>query len=141
MKESIVKEQYVALVEFLTTNKDKKVSKILKEFTSLCCYKNAVATVKRDDNRKITHIHCYYHKEWEDITTHEYGNKASNTTTGLNTMCKEGVRHWTKQYADYKRGKEKLLHDIAAKPELATSIASKLEELETARNVIVPSTV
>ncbi len=97
-----IKKQYVDIVAFLQANENKKVATILEELKSMCESKVQLSTVIYDTEGSVEQIFCYYHKVWENISKHEYGNKKSSTT-GLNTMCKDGVRRWTKTQAEYKK--------------------------------------
>ena len=89
-----IKKNYVELITFLEANKNKKVSTILDEAKELCQTKVRAKTSIRDEKGKVIAIFCYYHKQWEELKVVPYGLKASSTT-GYNTMCKQGVSSWT----------------------------------------------
>ena len=136
-----IKKQFVEVYELLEANSSKKVSTILPELIELMSRKTNGGTnghtYKKDDEGNVTHVFCYYHKEWEDVTEVEYGAK-KGTATGLNTMCKEGVSNWTKQQRAKKKAEAELLTKVASgelKPEdIAEEQARILEESK----VIVP---
>jgi len=97
---TIVKKQFEELYTLLVDNKNKEVVTLLPQLIEMMQKKNNASgqanTFLKDEDGNVTHIFCYYHKKWEDVTVAEYGNK-KGTATGLNTMCKEGVSNWTKQ--------------------------------------------
>lgn len=132
---STVKKDFVELVELLEANKDKKVSTIMGEILELATSKKKSKTFKVDENGNITEIFCYYHKEWEPV---EWYGKKSSSTTGYNTMCKTGVNQWTRQQAEAKKAKEKLLEDFAEGKVSQEEIKEKLEEIEIRRKRIEP---
>lgn len=129
-----IKKDFQALVDFLETNQNKKVATILEQIREMCSQQNTV-TFKKDDEGNVTEVFCYYHKRWELVSEHEYGKKASNKATGLNTMCKAGYNQWTKQQSAAKKAKEQLLARVAAGEEL--DIATELELIEAQRQTIV----
>ena len=106
-----IKKNYEELVNFLTTNKNKKVETLLDEIYLMCESKVKSTTYKKDEDNNIIAIFCYYHKEWEMLSEVEYGSKSSSTT-GFNTMCKKGVRAWTKTQVELKKIDAKLLDMI-----------------------------
>ena len=101
-------KSYVALVEFLTANANKKVSSILPEILEMTEAKQQAKTFIADENGNVMAIYCYYHKQWELLVDAEYGLKASSTT-GYNTMCKVGVKYWTLQQKNIKAVGETIL--------------------------------
>jgi hypothetical protein len=133
-----IKKDYVELVAFLEANSGKKVSAILDELKGMCSAKTTMkSTVRRDSEGNVTHVYCYYHKKWEDITVAEYGKK-SKTASGLNTMCKEGTNCWTKQQRIYKAKMAEIadaMLDGKMSPEEAREAKA---EAEAAKDIIVP---
>ena len=134
-----VKKVYAELFKFLTDNKHKKVSTILAEASVMMSKQtNAVAeTTRYDEDGKLTHVYCYYHKEWEDITECEYGLK-KNTKSGLNTMCKLGVSNWTKQQRAKKKAESELLTKLAAGEIDVADLPTLQAEILEASKLIVP---
>ena len=129
-----IKKDFQALVDFLETNQNKKVSTILEQIREMCSQQNTV-TFKKDDEGNVTEVFCYYHKRWELVSEHEYGKKASNKATGLNTMCKVGLNQWTKQQTAAKKAREQVLSRLAAGEEL--DITAELELIEAQRQAII----
>lgn len=129
-----IKKDFQALVDFLETNQNKKVATILEQLREMCSQQNTV-TFKKDADGNVTEVFCYYHKRWELVSEHEYGKKASNKATGLNTMCKVGYNQWTKQQTAAKKAKEQLLARVAAGEELDINV--ELELIEAQRQLIV----
>lgn len=132
-----IKVNYKELVDFLTLNKNKKVSTLMPNILAMVTSKTTPKTFKCDDKGKVTHIFCYYHKEWEDITLIEYGAKKSSST-GYNTMCKEGVSNWSKQQRKSKQDTANLLDSLAnAKIDIKDLQVHK-DAIEQARTTIIP---
>ena len=129
-----IKKDFQAIVEFLEANQNKKVSTILEQLREMCSQSNTV-TFKKDADGNVTEVFCYYHKRWELVSEHEYGKKASNKATGLNTMCKVGYNQWAKQQSIAKKAKEQLLTRVAAGEELDINV--ELELIEAQRQLIV----
>lgn len=131
-----IKKDYVELVEFLTNNKNKKVETILDQVREMCSQKVEL-TSRKDDEGNVTHVFCYYHKVWEDVSQVEYGKKASNKSTGLNTMCKVGLNAWSKQQRVAQKEKNDLLEKMAKGEVTQEEFAIELEAIETRRQTIV----
>ena len=129
-----IKKDFQAIVEFLEANQNKKVATIIEQLREMCSQANTV-TFKKDEEGNVTEVFCYYHKVWEKVSEHEYGKKASNKATGLNTMGKKGLNQWTKQQSAAKKAKEQLLARVAAGEEL--DIGAELEAIEAARQAII----
>ena len=129
-----IKKDFQALVDFLETNQNKKVATILEQLREMCSQQNTV-TFKKDAEGNVTEVFCYYHKRWELVSEHEYGKKASNKATGLNTMCKVGLNQWTKQQSTAKKAREQVLTRLASGEEL--DIAHELELIEAQRQAII----
>jgi hypothetical protein len=130
---SNVKKPFADLVKFLEENKDKKISAVLPQVLEMVESKKIESTVRKDVNGKITHIFCYYHKEWEPI---EYFGNKSSSHTGYNTMCKIGVNEWTRRETKFKKDRDALLSQIVSGELKPEQLQSKLEELEKAKLVI-----
>lgn len=130
-----IKKNFQEIVELLEKNKDKKVDTVLPQILELCTSKKKASTVRYDDNGNVTEIFCYYHKEWEPVSL--YGKKSSSHT-GYNTMCKEGVNNWTRQYSAYKKAQVALL-DRVQKGELSVDkLEAERKRLEKERDKVVP---
>jgi len=132
----IIKKDFQELIAFLEANEKKSVKTILEQVRELCSAK-AQTTFKKDADGNVTHVFCYYHKVWEEVTADNYGKKASNKATGLNTMCKVGLNQWTKQQREAKKAKDALLAKVASGEIPAEQLTAELEAIEAARKVIV----
>ena len=132
-----IKKAYAQIAELLEANQNRKVSSIMPELIELMSAKVNQCNYRKDADGNVTHVFCYYHKKWEDVTEVEYGKKASNKTTGLNTMCKEGVSKWTKQQRDAKKAKDTLLEGVANGEVDPYDLQGALEEIELQRQVVV----
>lgn len=131
-----IKKDYQQLVEFLTNNKNKKVETILEQVREMCSQKVEL-TFRKDDEGNVTQVFCYYHKVWEDVSVVEYGKKASNKSTGLNTMCKVGLNAWSKQQRVAQKEKNDLLEKMAKGEVTQEEFALELDAIETRRQTIV----
>ena len=131
-----IKKDYQELVTFLETNKNKKVETILEMVREMCSSKNET-TFRKDDEGNVTHVFCYYHKVWEDVTTVEYGKKVSNKATGLNTMCKVGLNAWSKQQRTAQKEKNELLTKMAKGEVTQEEFNLELDAIEVRRQTIV----
>lgn len=136
-----IKKAYVELVSFLNDNADKKVKTILPDIIAMAEKASGGGsvgnTVRRDEDGNVIAIFCYYHKEWEDVSVVPYGKKA-NSTSGLNTMCKQGTSMWTKQQREAKQAKADLLEKVASGEVQASELTVELEKIEEARKAIKP---
>jgi len=91
-----IKKQYQEIISFLESNKNKKVASILSELKDMTKSKVRTKTFIKDRDGNIIAIFCYFHKQFELVSKVPYGTKKTSTT-GLNTMCKVGVKAWTLQ--------------------------------------------
>jgi hypothetical protein len=133
--ETNIRKPFADLVALLEANKDKKVASILDAVKELCESKKKDSTIRKDVNGNITHIFCYYHKEWEEVK--HYGAKISSHS-GYNTMCKIGVNEWTRRQNDMKKAKEAVLTKVASGALKPDQIQAELEKIEKMNNVIIP---
>ncbi len=139
-----IKKAFVPIVEFLEANAGKKVSTIMDEVRQLCSAKTGGAsggnTCIRDADNNVLAIYCYYHKKWEPVVGDnavEYGAKASSST-GLNSMCKEGTSAWTKQQLEAKKANAALLTDVASGKVKPEEIVNLQADIDTKRKEISP---
>ena len=138
---TVVKKQFEELYTLLVDNKNKKVSTILPQLIELMQKKNNASgkaqTFMKDEDGNVTHVYCYYHKKWEDITVAEYGSK-KGTATGLNTMCKEGVSNWTKQQRAKKQAEAELITRVVNGELLPEDLKAEQDRLIEDAKIIVP---
>lgn len=135
-----VKKQFEEIYAILEANQNRKVSTILGELTELMSKKSAGGvdgkTFLKDDDGNVIAVFCYYHKKWEPIANVEYGKK-TNTATGLNTMCKEGVSQWGKQQRAKKKQEDELLAKVVEGTLAATDIPKEQARLaEEAKEIV-----
>ena len=139
---STIKKAFIEIAQILHANENKKVKTILPQLLELMTAKNSGGsdigkTFMKDDEGSTYAVFCYYHKKWELISDCEYGSK-KGTASGLNTMCKEGVSHWTKQQRVAKKAKEQLLADLASGELVIEDLGDAQAKIEEQREVIVP---
>ena len=127
---SNIKKQFQEIYAILEANKSKKVSTIFDQLEELMKAKTQQKTFITNENNEVVAIYCYYHKKWELVSNVEYGQKAS-TASGLNTMCKEGVREWTKAKKDLAKGKEALMNAMLNGDLEQSDLANQLAILES----------
>jgi hypothetical protein len=131
-----IKKSYAELVEFLEANKNKKVSTILDEIYSMTSQKSMSRTYLTNEQGEVFAIFCYYHKQWELLSEVDYGSKASSTT-GYNTMCKIGVKHWTAQNKQAKAVGGSILTMLEAGEITSDEISDTRERLLAETKVII----
>ena len=124
------------LKTFLETNKDKTIGECKDEILSFLQTPTKVSNnTNYKINGQVVAIFCYYHKKWEPTCECEYGAKASSTT-GLNTMRKEGVSKWTKQQRLAKVAKEELLTNVTNGSIDPSDLALELATIEVERKKV-----
>ena len=134
---SNIKKPYADLFALLNANQKMTVEKLMPQLIPLM--ESAVTDRTHRYNEKgELEVLCYYHKVWENTTTTEYGSKASNKATGLNTMCKCGVNQWTTQQREAKQAQAELLKQVQEGKVHPQDLAEKLEEIEEMRKRIEP---
>jgi len=135
-----IKTAFVTLHNLIKENEGKKLTPtLIAKLEELMLAKVMAKTFKKDDDGNVTHIFCYYHKEWEDVSEVPYGKKAS-TAHGLNTMCKQGVSHWSKQQRVMKQAKSTLLDDVTNGVVEPSELPNLLAEIEETAKTIVTYT-
>ena len=139
---SNIKKAYTSIVELLQANPDAVVSEVLPQVLELASAKSGgggsrATTFHKNDEGKVIAIKCYYFGKWMSPLDMEFGKKASSAT-GFNSMCKEGVSHWTKQQRAYKQAQSALLKDVADGTVAAEDLAAVMVELEEARDKVEP---
>ncbi len=138
-----IKKAYLEVIAHLEANKNRKVSTVLDEIKAMCEAKNSGGseigkTFLKDENGETIAIYCYYFKKWMPLCDVEFGLKKS-TASGYNTMCKEGVSHWTKQQRVAKKSKEQLLERLTNDELDVADLANEQDIIEALRKVVVES--
>ena len=132
---------------FLAENSSRKVSSISEDLLAMVAklsIPKSNGTGKnfiKDAEGNVIAVFCYYHKTWELVEHIPYGKKASNASTGLNTMCKEGTSNWTKQQKAFKKGESDLLTKLAAGEVDVSDLSALKQDLEDAKQTIVPNSM
>ena len=136
-----IKKAFQPIIAFLEENKGSKVSTILDGAIELASAKvgggRSAENVLRDDEGNVVAVFCYYHKRYEPVADVEYGKKATSST-GLNSMCKEGTSNWTKQQRVAKKAGEQMLNDVMDGKLAREDMQAAREEIDTAKNVVIP---
>lgn len=108
------------VVAFLEENASRKVSSVLTEVSDMLANIQPAKATRggngknfvKDAEGNVIAVFCYYHKTWELVANVPYGKKASNASTGLNTMCKQGVSKWTKQQREFVKAKDVVFEQL-----------------------------
>ncbi len=133
----MIKKQFQPLMTFLESNKTKPVEEIMGAVLVMC--EGQQETVIYDpDNGKVLAIFCYYHKQWELISDYEYGVKKS-TTSGLNTMCKVGASHWSKQWKESTKREEEMLADVMSGKIQVEEMFGIKRQIERDKFTVIPT--
>ena len=139
-----IKKAFVAIIEVLNENLEASVADILPQIVELASAKSGgggskATTFHKDEDGVVVAIRCFYSGLWMDPAVVEFGKKTSSPT-GLNSMCKEGVSHWTKQQRVAKLAKEQLLTDVSDGTVDASDLSEHLQAIEDERNTVVEMT-
>ncbi len=126
------------LIAFLTANKDKRVSTVLKEAIELATARTGGGGGARSyhlvDNVVIA-AKCGYFDMWfkqggdGDM---EFGTKTSSPS-GLNSLSKEGAAAWAKQNTAHRKSRDALLMSIADGETEISEMPALLQGFEDAR--------
>lgn len=111
-----IKKVFQPILDLLNANLDLKVEDIIQDVTAITQAKvgaggGKASTYHTNDEGQVIAIRCYYFKKWMDPRVVPFGLKA-NSGTGLNSMCKEGTAHWTKQQTKAKKDEAALLDRV-----------------------------
>lgn len=137
-----IKKMYVELVELLEANQDNKVKSILPDVIAMVSAKqarNVGSTFIKNSEGETVAIRCYYFQRWMPLVGDnavEFGAKKS-TATGYNTMCKDGVSHWTKQNNAAKKAHDALLDRLEAGDLTTDQIPAEKARIEEERRQVV----
>lgn len=141
-----VKKVYQPVMDFLNTNKDKKVSDILAQITELMGAKSSRtegASFIKDAKGNTVAIHDYYFKRWMPLVGDkkvDFGQKVK-TATGYNSASKAGIALWSKQQKAAKQAEMNLLNDVAAGKIKPDQIAEARAKIEAGRKAIEKTTL
>ncbi|PIR06648.1 MAG: hypothetical protein COV55_02740 [Candidatus Komeilibacteria bacterium CG11_big_fil_rev_8_21_14_0_20_36_20] len=139
----MIKKAYQPIVDLLNSNKDAKVSDVIDQVVELVSAKSSRGEVGgnfiKDNDGNTIAIKCYYFKRWMPLVGEsavEFGTKV-RTATGFNSMCKEGVSHWTKQQREAKNANAELLNKVANGDIAPENILAEQAKIEETRKSIV----
>ena len=132
-----IKTQFQEIMDFLEANKSKKISAILDEVKILASKKQNSKCFEVDENGKVVRIFCYYHKQWEDLETHEYGVKKI-AASGYASMCKVGVKNWVSQQNEKKKALTNILADLTSGTISVDDLPKIQLEIEEKAKRIIP---
>jgi hypothetical protein len=136
-----IMKKYERLFDFLCENKKKTVADLLDEIEIMCSGKTkgggAGSTYLSDVKGDVVAVHDAYFQRWMPtvgLEAVEYGIK-TNSLTGLNPMCKEGLAHWSKQQRTAKKAYFKLMKDLASGKVMQSEYDNYEHEIEFQRKL------
>lgn len=135
-----IKKAYLDIVTYLKDNKYSKVETILPDIIKLCSAKrdkpDGSNYIKNADG-EVTHLFCYYHKKWEDVTLAEFGKKNASPI-GFYAICKEGISTQAKQQRVAKAANSELLDGVIDGSLNVSDLQKLRADIDTKRKVTVP---
>lgn len=151
MSEVKIKKAFQPIISVLAANMTATVEDIFEEVQALAAAKTgggtagpkALRTAIKDVNGNVVAVQCYYFKRWMPLVGDEaveFGAK-KGTATGLNSMCKEGVKHWTAQQSAFKKATANILVEVEEGILDPADISARRAELEAAKNEIAETTL
>lgn len=137
-----IKKAFVEIVELLQENLSASVESVLPQVLAIASAKTGsgggkATTFHKNEAGEVVAINCYYHDLWMDPRVVEFGSK-SNSPTGFNSMCKDGVNKWTKQQREQKNAEAALLSRVAAGELAVEDIAAEQERIAEEAKRIEP---
>lgn len=143
-----IKKAYTGIVGILEAalaeNPKAKVADVIEAVRAEASAKTTRAggsTFIKDVEGNVVAVSCYYFKRWMPLVGEkavEFGKKA-NTVTGLNTMCKEGTSHWTKQQAEARKAEVSMIDKLKSGELATTDIDAEKARIEEQRKRIEPT--
>lgn len=135
-----IKKAFKPVVELLQANASLLVEDVLEDVIAMCSAKTGSGGSKpskfhKDEDGKVVAIFCYYFKKWFNVDEVEFGVK-SNSPTGYNNMCKEGVSAWTAQQRAAKKAEGDLLASLASGELTVEDLPQAQADIEAARTAI-----
>ncbi len=130
------------IINFLRAHKSERVEDILEKVIDLASSNsNGLGKAYIKDSDGPIAVKCGYFKRWMPLVgtrAVEFGIKKSSLS-GLNSICKEGSSHWTKQNSTAKNSMNDLLSNVENGSLAAENISAEREKIETARLKIEPT--
>lgn len=144
-----IKKSFAELVSYLEDNKNKKVDTLLPTIYELATPKTKAAKSSgkssgislKDSDGTVLAIKCWYFKRWMPIVGSdpvEFTPKKL-TSTGYNSMCKEGNNLWSRQRSQYKKDNEQILQDVKAGDLPIDGISDRQVEATATYHAIQPT--
>lgn len=97
-----VKPAFRPLLDILEEDPSQPIDNVLQRIRRLCEYTpgkrgRPPQAHKRDEQGRVTHIFCSYHKKWEPLVIDGVIQfpVCRQATLGYKPQCKEGYRHYT----------------------------------------------
>lgn len=141
-----IKKTMLPLIALMQANQDAKVSAIMDEAVAIASTKSrgakkgtSVRTAIRGADNEVLAIRDYYFQRWMPLVGDaavEFGTK-KGSSTGYNSMSKEGLSNWTKQQAAAKKALDQILTDVESGDLDPSDISDRKAEIEAARKEVV----
>lgn len=141
---SSIKKVFTEVHAFLQENAGKKVSSIMSEVEALMSAKQrgntpgALRTAIKDANGATVGILDYFYKRWMPMVgpaAVEFGAK-TGSSTGFNSMCKQGVNEWTKRQREAKEANTALLSKVVSGEVAPADIPAAQQLIEDTRKAV-----
>lgn len=142
---STIKKTFQAVHDVLLANQTSTVADVMDQILPLMSAKSRGAatgtqtrTFLKTAEGEVVAILDYYFKRWMPLVgplAVDFGTK-KGSTTGFNSMCKNGLSNWTKQQAEAKKALEQILADVESGELEAADISSRREVIEAERKQI-----
>jgi hypothetical protein len=131
-----VKKIFTEVHSFLSANQDKTVSSIFNKLEEMMSSNRSSngSTYFQIDGQTVV-AKCSYYDRW--FLAEEFHPKAGSPS-GFNSLTKQAASHYARQKREAEKAKADLLTAVGSGSIAVTDIAAKLEEIEAARNAILP---
>lgn len=134
---SNVKKVFAPVFEILNENQNVKVKDLMPQLEPLMTMKTAriagASALMSGD--KVVGMRCLYYKRWMPVVGEhavEFGIK-KGTTTGLNSMSKEGLKLWSRQQSKARQELDGLLDKLSNGELQLENLADEKARIEAER--------
>lgn len=142
-----IKKAFQPIMDILNKDPKATIASVLPAIIALASAAGGVRAegnvFLKNDKGETVAIYDYYFKRWMPLVGDkkvEFGAKVG-TTTGYNSMSKEGVSEWTKQQRLAKAAGQELLANVASGKIKPDQILVEQNKIEEARKAIKPTTL
>lgn len=134
------KKVFAPIMAILAANMGATVESVYSQIEALTSAKTGggggkATNFHRAEDGTVVAVFDYAFKKWLDPRLVEFGPK-TGTPTGLNTMCKAGVKAWTAAQTAFKKAKDAVVADLLANKITSDEAQAKIAELEAVREAV-----